>query len=107
MSKNDAVGLFGIHAAAKLPPEDVRACKGLLERDHTACVRCNQAQANVSLIGRGGQVIGEFFEESQMREFQILCIINDEALDSARCQDLYEPATAKSPGHGENNPESR
>ena len=77
MSKNHAVGLFGIHAATKLPPEDIGTCKGLFERDDIATVSSDQTQTNVSLIGWGSQVIGEFFEQCQMRQLQILRIIND------------------------------
>ena len=79
---------------------DVRTRENFFERDDGPAVRCHQAQADLSSMGRSCQIIRHFFQKGQVCEVQILGIVNDETLgpDISHC--LNQPGAPNPPGQG-------
>src|SRR2546426_8527032 len=107
MTEYSAEGTHGIQTATELPPQRIRTREDFFERDHIAADRGHQTQTSLPVVGRGCQIVGEFFEEGQMGQVQILSIINDETLDLGTSGSLNQPEASDIPGPTGNHAKDR
>ena len=107
MTEDNAEGACCIQTTTELPPQRIRTREDFFERDHVAADRGHQAQTDLPVVGRGCQIVREFFEEGQMGQVQILRIINDETLDLGTSGSLNQPEASDIPRHTGNHAKDR